>query len=342
MLIVKSILFLEMFFNDDNGLLDGTVDGVGIAEIDGQPLYITLLDNGAFVKDVAVNPDGSYELAGVVPGIYTAQINDPAASPGLPAGWINTGETIGATGNDGSVNGVQTITVVDSDIVDVNFGIEKIPFSNDFPEPAQLNPGGTTQVAVPILTGLDWEDGILGGTNNLVILSLPNDAVLYYNGSPVIQGQLIEKYNPLLLTIDPIDGNVIPVFTYSFVDAAGEQSTPATVTMPFQLSLPIELIEFSVVKQGNTVELKWLTARELDNDYYIIERSQNGIDFQEIHKVKGQGTTDFITTYRFTDLKARNGNNYYRLKQIDHNLNFSYSSIESVYFDNRPKRSNLS
>ena len=232
-------------FNDADGLNDGQVDGLGIGEPGGTPLYATLVDDsGNVVQSVAVAADGTYTFANVEANTdYTVQlgtvdesgnVGSAPAAPDLPTGWVNTGEDCcDNTGDDGTVDGIVPVSVGTEDVTEVNLGIEQPPTANDVTAPSQANPGGTTQVTVPPLDVTDPEDGV---PTTIVIETLPDpttEGVLYYNGVPVTAGQVIPNFDPTLLTVDPVDGDVTVVFTYSTIDAAGEQSDPATVTMPF-------------------------------------------------------------------------------------------------------------
>jgi hypothetical protein len=82
-------------------------------------------------------------------------------------------------------------------------------------------------------------------------------------------------------------------------------------------TLPIELINFSGKIIGNSIELNWSTASEINNDYFEIERSTNGIDFKHLAEIDGGGTTHTLQRYTYTDKRPYNGVNYYRLKQLD-------------------------
>ncbi len=82
--------------------------------------------------------------------------------------------------------------------------------------------------------------------------------------------------------------------------------------------LPIELIDFSGTCLTNGVQLKWSTATELNNDYFLIEKSLNGIDWKLPAKIGGSGTSNSMHTYIYTD-NSINSNEliYYRLSQVD-------------------------
>jgi len=89
--------------------------------------------------------------------------------------------------------------------------------------------------------------------------------------------------------------------------AVGDGDTP----------LPIELNAFTAQFNGKTVDLKWETASELNNDYFIVERSADMKVFEEIVSMKGHGTTNEQNTYEVEDVNPFAGTNYYRLTQVD-------------------------
>jgi hypothetical protein len=97
--------------------------------------------------------------------------------------------------------------------------------------------------------------------------------------------------------------------------------------------LPIELLNFSAKPKMSTVELKWSTASETDNDFFTLERSKNGKDWVEIGTVEGAGTSNAQLDYSFEDESPLNGKSYYRLKQTDFNGDFEYSKVEHVTFE---------
>jgi hypothetical protein len=68
----------------------------------------------------------------------------------------------------------------------------------------------------------------------------------------------------------------------------------------------------------------------INNDYFTIERSRDGKNFQEAGIVDGAGNSSAPIDYRFTDLYPLPGISYYRLKQTDFNGAFSYSKIVKV------------
>lgn len=100
------------------------------------------------------------------------------------------------------------------------------------------------------------------------------------------------------------------------------------------LVLPIELLDFSAIKNNNTVLLEWLTASEINNDYFDLERAKDGVNFETIGTIKGVGNSNIITRYSYVDDSPLNGVNYYRLKQTDFDGHFSLSNINAVIMEN--------
>jgi hypothetical protein len=98
--------------------------------------------------------------------------------------------------------------------------------------------------------------------------------------------------------------------------------------------LPIELVSFTAKRIDNQVNLNWKTASEKNNDYFSVERSADGFNFEEIEKIKGAADSYKILSYDAIDENPLNEISYYRLKQVDFNGQMRYSDIVSVDADN--------
>lgn len=98
----------------------------------------------------------------------------------------------------------------------------------------------------------------------------------------------------------------------------------------YVLSLPVELMKFSGSYSNNQVVLSWTTASETNNDYFMVEKSTNAIDFADIAKIKGAGNSNEIQDYTYLDANSNKGTTYYRLKQVDFDGKYSYSPIVTV------------
>jgi hypothetical protein len=101
---------------------------------------------------------------------------------------------------------------------------------------------------------------------------------------------------------------------------------------PSNTALPVELLFFTAqVNQQNIVVLNWATASELNNDFYTVERSLDGLSWELVDIVNGSGTTPLRNDYSTRDLRPYSGLSYYRLKQTDFDGTFEYSNIVSVF-----------
>lgn len=99
--------------------------------------------------------------------------------------------------------------------------------------------------------------------------------------------------------------------------------------------LPVDLLyfNFDFSPQENVSILYWSTAKEWENSHFEIERSDLNVkNFRKIGEIKGIGWTDAVTEYSFEDknLPISGGTVYYRLKQVDLDGKFEYSSIVSL------------
>lgn len=103
--------------------------------------------------------------------------------------------------------------------------------------------------------------------------------------------------------------------------------------------LPVELTSFSARPSINgQVQLEWQTASETDNAYFDVQRSKDGVEFVEIGRVAGAGTTVVAQNYTFTDSTASPGDVYYRLKQVDTDGTSHLSQVVHVQVKEQPQR----
>ena len=92
--------------------------------------------------------------------------------------------------------------------------------------------------------------------------------------------------------------------------------------------LPIELTSFTATATKNGFEFNWITASEVENDYFTLEYSIDGVDFNEIDYVHGAGTTSETSEYEYRwDEAPEFDVVYFRLKQTDYNGEYSYSDV---------------
>lgn len=99
-----------------------------------------------------------------------------------------------------------------------------------------------------------------------------------------------------------------------------------------QTPLPIELVYFNATLENElTVRLEWQTRSEINNVFFTIERSKNGLDWEEVSKIDGAGNSTTLSNYSTIDEDPYWEISYYRLKQTDFDGQFEYSDIRSVF-----------
>ncbi len=98
--------------------------------------------------------------------------------------------------------------------------------------------------------------------------------------------------------------------------------------------LPVEWLSFEADQQDAQVDIRWETKSEINSDHFEVERSGDLQSFEAIGQIEAAGNSVQNRSYRLPDLAPNSGINYYRLKAVDLDGTFSYSQVESVYFEN--------
>ena len=116
------------------------------------------------------------------------------------------------------------------------------------------------------------------------------------------------------------------IITVSYTPASGELEILTAI-------LPIDLLYFRATAQQDQVAINWGVASEEDNDYMAIERSADGLLFEEIGRVAGRGNSEEAMDYVFYDETPFQGINYYRLRQVDFDGATEIFPVVSVLFE---------
>ena len=172
---------------------------------------------------------------------------------------------------------------------------------------------GTSNVHVTI----HWDETRCGGVNIMTELSVGK-----WDGSQWIDlGNGIVSGTPALGSIRTLN----LVTSFSPFTLASTTSNNA---------LPITLTSFDVVASANnSVSVQWTTASERENDFFTVERSLDGMNWEILGMVAGQGNSIHSVDYTFDDNMPYVGVSYYRLKQTDFNGQFEYFDPKSVFVD---------
>jgi hypothetical protein len=192
----------------------------------------------------------------------------------------------------------------------------------------------TNNLILPDLDGLSKLVTITGGLTiwaNDVLVSLAGMSALNSIG-----GMLTILDNPELETcaISPIC-TVVSNASPDMVDIEGNKTGCETREEVEQacITLPVTLVSFSAVKEGQGTMLSWSTSSETKSAYFEVQHSFNaGSNWKTAGKVMSQGESSAVVNYHFTHSFPVNGENLYRLKMVDEDGSYAYSRIQNVTF----------
>lgn len=125
-------------------------------------------------------------------------------------------------------------------------------------------------------------------------------------------------------------GNAIAgaVLSFDVINNFGAFALASTSTLN---PLPVEWLHFNAkVQFENSVQLSWSTASEINNDYFAVEHSNDGILFTELDRVEGAGNSNIVQSYQWLHRDALPGTNYYRLRQTDYNGDYEHSVVRAA------------
>jgi hypothetical protein len=143
-----------------------------------------------------------------------------------------------------------------------------------------------------------------------------------------------------------IPGNANPT-AFAITSTGTQGFSWFNVGTPNSQALPVELLSFTGNCESGTVILNWQTATEHSNDYFNIEKSRDGKNWQLLTSMDAAGNSTQLLNYETTDENKMEGNNYYRLSQVDFDgttktydvINVSCSGASKGYFSVYPNPS---
>ncbi|ANE50589.1 Ig-like domain-containing protein [Flavisolibacter tropicus] len=115
-------------------------------------------------------------------------------------------------------------------------------------------------------------------------------------------------------------------FTYHVTNNSNPplSSSIATVTLNYpERALPVEFISFDARQTDKGVQLHWEVGTEVNVNHYDVERSTDGVNY----KVIGSENATQNSSYNYTDLQPVNGVAYYRIRNVDQDGSFKYSTV---------------
>ncbi len=167
---------------------------------------------------------------------------------------------------------------------------------------------GTTWTAGTLLRIDGWQGGFNSTTGT-------SGQIFTGSSAELSAGKLAQ-----IFFTKPISGN-----HYTASQLASGEIVPTS-------TLPVKLVSFTGEKGKNFNELYWITASEINSEYFEVQRSSDGVNFESIGKVHAAGNSNDILQYTFVDYEQPSGTSYYRLKQYDYdgqNETFNIVAIDN-------------
>jgi hypothetical protein len=262
--------------------------------------------------------------------------------------WDNTG--IWTAGNIGDVigesatfnNSIGTVTIrngfsyviggvdmVNGNTLTIDLGGSLTVGASGNPFDLKTGNTATINVAGDLTIWGDLDIGnslILNVTGTLTIkgnLKLGNGGALTIAGNVTVDGSFVGGNNTDL----DVSGSVAIAGSFSVGNgstavgtgtvAVGGTCTDGSSSVCTSGPLPVELTSFQGYESNGKVNLEWSTATEENNDYYSIEKSQDGVNYELIATMPGAGNSTSVLEYTYIDSNPLLGRSYYRLKQTD-------------------------
>ncbi len=286
----------------------------------------TALQLNAVYKFPSVTPgvDAYVTVTGISGGASLTSVDDNTF--GYSAAWqpvVKTPAAMGASTSyvsfkvnfkNSSDNSPHTYTCFQLSCIDVDgdgAGVKEFVAAKD---PASTTVSQVTSLTISTLSG-----GIVQATGTVANYAGIDTAAYNTNVN--------YKYTSAS-SIDEVRFGSVTNSTFSVQDRYSCAYFKQITTPPGSTVLAVKYLSFDAFAAGNTVTLNWVTEKEINNNYFEIERSYDGINYAAIGKQPGSAAAGTRQSYQFKDndpeLKSKTVA-YYRLKQVDNDGKFSYS-----------------
>jgi hypothetical protein len=245
-----------------------------------------------------------------------------------------------------NVSGYNVRLLASSGVVDCGIGVE--PFTGQTALVyGYTNNGFTNLTALELSSndgklfdlqsvGITMDGPSTGVTKNIRLVGYRSGSAV--PGAVLMQAVTAASFGGLLVTFNvAANSNFIGVDkfrietdgTYTISGAIGVDNVNA---INFRSTLAVSLSGYTATVQNKNVVLNWQTQNESNNDHFIIEKSNDGINFTETGTVASLNNNSAVTeNYRFIDTRPYGGNNFYRLKQVDLDGKERYLGVQKIY-----------
>jgi hypothetical protein len=166
----------------------------------------------------------------------------------------------------------------------------------------------------------DWGSEIVNEGTLFVVNDFTNNGDFENNGTFLVDG-----------SVDSSNGDITGTGDLCNSDGSTDPTGGAKGSVSCNIcdgdgggSLPIELLSFNARYINMVAVIEWSTATEINNDYFVLEVSRDGVEFIELAIIDGNGNSNELLTYSYQDVDVQEGIQYYRIKQVDFDGAFEY------------------
>lgn len=369
-LTISGAAFLDVDAGNDNieiagnwintsngGFIEGTetvtFDGVGLQSVTCSTIgeetfhYLNIQKNAA--DEVVLNNNAAITATGILNFIGTngylrLNTNDFTINSwssgdlnGFDENEFIIVDIIGFIKYNGVSNGEIVVIPMGVGTGFTNYALAELTMTDAGSGTLDVNACDEVQLDGGICDGVALTDDFVGITWNFVSTSTNAIVKLYFDAFQALSG--LSLINCSVVHYGSA-WEQLSAFGLATLESATLWSRTGVTTSfsPFSVGgvdapLPVELIDFTAKMINRSVELNWTTAVEIDNHYFEVEKSNDGIMFESVGIIMGAGNSSIEISYSMKDVSPFVGVSYYRLKQVDYSGKISYSAVKEVSVD---------
>lgn len=176
---------------------------------------------------------------------------------------------------------------------------------------------------------------INAGTATVLFFDPMGQAINIPDNSTLFNLQFTAIGTPGTSTIIEINSTITPLLVLdNLLNPITVQTNAGILEISTLNNLPIKLSSFKVEKgsQAITTSITWTTTTEINTNFFVVEWSKDGFDFEPITNTKAKGSYNTRSIYHYLHKTPSIGTNYYRLKSVDYDGTFEYSNIKVLIF----------
>lgn len=328
-----------------NSLNGGVVAPIALGPISGDAIFCTNFGHNYSVN-VTTGTANFYSWAGP-PGAGAFAQRDGTTSSFASINFLGANGNVSVTASNGCSSAVATLAVTgtncNTSIGGSDDGYSSLSFCG-----SNLTGGAVAAITLGPISGPASFCFNLGANYSVATTAGSATSFLWTLPSGATQSAFINTFTSSLSTITFggsagnisitasnacfSDTRVLAVSGTNCLVAQGGLADGFATAQAINTPLPVTWLSFSGKEIEKGLELKWVTATEINNDYFEVERSRDGKQFATIGRVKGGGNSTTMLSYLYLDKQPYRGIAYYRLKQVDFDGHFDYSETISVEF----------